>query len=190
MTVRLKGDLRPWTLVASQEIVQTKRGTIRKELWRSPDGTQEWEFPIQLYVGNYVCIFPITKEGYIVVTREWMQGAQVVCPQVPGGAVDRDSDLMAAVRELFEETGYRAGRIEIIPTVLYYFDRRSPASYKIALALDCEYVGRVEGGEATGIEVLEVTPGELATMLDAGEIHEPGVFVAVYYAQRLGYLMM
>jgi len=55
-----------------------------------------------------------TKRGReFIMVRQWRHGAQDLSLEFPGGVFEKGEDAQtAAERELLEETGYRAGKIE------------------------------------------------------------------------------
>ncbi|RNJ27067.1 NUDIX hydrolase [Halosegnis longus] len=66
-----------------------------------------------------VVILPFTSEGDVVAIEEWRQAVGRVNLGLPAGGLEPDDgDLTAAAhRELREETGYEADRLEQVATV-------------------------------------------------------------------------
>jgi ADP-ribose pyrophosphatase len=66
-----------------------------------------------------VVVLPFTPDGEVVVIEEWRQAVSRVSRGLPVGGVESDdADLAAAAhRELTEETGYEAERVEHLTTV-------------------------------------------------------------------------
>lgn len=55
----------------------------------------------------------VTKEGKILMVRQWRQAVRDFLLELPAGKIDPGEDaLTAANRELREETGYSAGHVE------------------------------------------------------------------------------
>jgi 8-oxo-dGDP phosphatase len=98
--------------------------------------------------------------------------------ELPGGLVDEDEEpAEAAVRELEEETGYRAGRVEALVTF-----------QPMVSSVDSEqfaYIGREPERVGEPTEVNEVARMEwvplasVADLIAAGEIWESGALVAL-----------
>jgi 8-oxo-dGTP pyrophosphatase MutT (NUDIX family) len=67
---------------------------------------------------EWVSILPITAEGQFVLVRQFRFGSNVEELEVPGGLIDPgEAPVVAAGRELREETGYRAERITSLGSV-------------------------------------------------------------------------
>ncbi len=76
--------------------------------WRGSDGKirhREW---LRSKMDAAIAI-PRTEDGRWVVVREWRASLGGWCFQFPGGVIDDgETPVVAAIRECFEETGYRA----------------------------------------------------------------------------------
>lgn len=64
---------------------------------------------------DWVNVIPVLNDGRVVLIRQWRYGISSPCLEIPGGMVDADEDAdEAAVRELLEETGYHARKLEAL----------------------------------------------------------------------------
>ena len=62
-----------------------------------------------------VAVIAITKDGKLVLIRQFRKPAEKVLLEIPAGLVHKgESDLEGARRELMEESGYKAGKIRRI----------------------------------------------------------------------------
>ena len=68
--------------------------------------------------GGFATVVPITAGGDVVLVRQWRQPLGAFTLELPSGGVDAGEEPeQAARRELFEETGYRAERLEHLASV-------------------------------------------------------------------------
>ena len=90
---------------------------VVNETVRLPDGT-ETDFDY-LSEPPSVCILPFTPDGDVVCIEEWRQAVDRVNRGLPVGGTEPDDDDLetAARRELAEETGYEADRLDRLVTV-------------------------------------------------------------------------
>ena len=67
---------------------------------------------------DWVLALPVTKDGDLVMVRQWRFGAQALSSEVPGGVMDAgESPAETAVRETREETGYAHGTVTELGSV-------------------------------------------------------------------------
>ena len=91
-----------------------------------------------------------------------------------------ESPAQAAGRELLEETGYRAGRLESLGSI-----NPNPALFEnrvhMQLALDCQPVAQIQnsGTEETWVELLALS--DLEAVIRSGGIDHSLVVAALYY---------
>ena len=84
---------------------------VRRDDVRLPDGTEtDYHYVDE---SPAVVILPLTPDGDVVVIEEWRQAVDRVNRGLPAGSMEGDEEPTdAAHRELREETGYEADRIE------------------------------------------------------------------------------
>lgn len=67
---------------------------------------------------DWVNVLPLTPEGNVLLIRQYRFGAMSETLEIPGGLIDPgETPLVAAGRELREETGYGAERIVSLGSV-------------------------------------------------------------------------
>lgn len=101
-----------------------------------------------------VCIFALTENNKIVITREFRPGPEMICNDLPSGIIEEnEKPLEAAKRELLEETGY-AGDFSIVEEFPH-----SPYSTGITycfVAINCKKVSEPKLDEKEFIDVVEM----------------------------------
>jgi ADP-ribose pyrophosphatase len=104
-----------WKTLKSEYLFKDLWFTVRTDTCERPDGKivtpyYVYEFP------TWVNAVAITKEGKIILERQYRHGSGEVGWEIPGGCVD-DTDATfqdAAARELLEETGYVFDKYEYL----------------------------------------------------------------------------
>ncbi|MDA0747221.1 MAG: NUDIX hydrolase [bacterium] len=86
-----------------------EKGLVRGE----EDGAVEPYFVVQ--PPDYVTPLAITDNGMVLLVRQYRPTVEGYALELPSGHVDPgETPEEAAVRELYEETGYRGDRIELL----------------------------------------------------------------------------
>lgn len=100
--------IKKWKTLESKVIAQLGYFQIRSERCLLPDQREMPKYYIMDF-GDWVHILPITADNQIVMLRQYRHAAGDIFLELPGGAVDshkKEEPLLAAQRELQEETGY------------------------------------------------------------------------------------
>lgn len=127
-------------------------------------------------------IVPVTREGSIVLVRQQRFGIDAQSIEIPGGLVDPgEVPIVAARRELAEETGYETAAPLVPLGVVHANPALQPTRLHMFLARDC--VASEQGQQLEDMEdceVLVVGRRELDRMLRAGEIGHALVWTALH----------
>jgi ADP-ribose pyrophosphatase len=104
-----------WQQISSTYIIKDTWATVRADSCLRQDGKiiepyYVYEFP------DWVTAFAITKEGKVIVERQFRYALGQTHFEMPGGCVDEsDATLKEAIaRELLEETGYAFEQYEFL----------------------------------------------------------------------------
>ena len=111
-----------------------------------------------------VAVVAFDREGRLVLTRQFREGARRELLELPAGIVDEgESELEAAQRELAEETGLRGGRWRelrrLFPSPGFL---REPVTLFVAEELE---EGERDLDEEEQLELVRLTPDELEATL-------------------------
>ncbi|MGA0608770.1 NUDIX domain-containing protein [Caldimonas sp. KR1-144] len=96
------------TRVSSEQVFRGGFLDVRRDAVRLPDGsTAQREYVVH---PGAVMVVPILDDGRLVIERQWRYPLDRAFIEFPAGKLDAGEGAFAcAVRELAEETGYRAG---------------------------------------------------------------------------------
>ena len=102
-------DKLKWTEGSPKELLKTVVCTVTSRHNVSSDGT-EGDYII-MNAPDWVIVVPEKEDNFLMV-KQWRHGEAGLSVEFPGGVIDAGEDPQtAAVRELEEETGYKAGKL-------------------------------------------------------------------------------
>ena len=99
--------IEPWTVTASSVLVEDKWVRLRADECTTSDGKTIAPYYVFDYP-SWVTVFPVTKQGELVLVRQYRHGLGEVLLELPCGGYEANEvdSVVAAARELSEETGY------------------------------------------------------------------------------------
>ncbi len=167
--------------IKSERIYEGKIINLRKDKVVVMHGTSERE--IVEHNGGAV-LAAVTPEGKLVMVRQYRKPAGRVMLEVPAGKIDPgEKPEVTAARELKEETGYTAGKVE------YLMDFYPSVGYSeevLYLYLCTELTpGETNFDENEAIDIEEYEIGELHDMVMRGEIHDAKTIIAILAVKDL-----
>lgn len=154
-----------------------------------------WEFASRSNSEAVVKLVAVTNDAELVLVEQFRKPVNAPVIELPAGLVGDhvnpgESIFEAAQRELEEETGYAAGKLELLMT--------GPSSAGLSdevisfvLATDLRRVGPGGGDESEDIRVLPIPLSEaddwLARQIAAGRILDVRIYAALYWLQKSGH---
>jgi hypothetical protein len=101
--------LKKWQLLSSTDVSPSKWFPVEKRKYKHPNGQIIDDFTVTT-LADVSMIVPITKDGKIVIVRQFKPGADEFTLEFPAGRREKDhtSFLATAHHELEEETGIDA----------------------------------------------------------------------------------
>ena len=127
-------------------------------------------------------IAAVTDDNKIIMVKQFRKPMESPILEVPAGKLDGDEDPAdAALRELSEETGYTAGKLEKL-TEFYPSVGYTTEVLHIYLATDLK-PGVCHPDENEVLEVMEMDLEEVYRMVMDGKIHDGKTIAAVMMAR-------
>ncbi len=169
-----------WELVETEEVASCAVFEVERAHARSPHTGAIHPF-YRIRADRWCNIVPLTAAGEIVMVRQYRHGSRRVTLEIPGGIVDPgETPGDAAARELLEETGYRAARVEPLGVV-----NPNPAlfgnSCHTFLARNVEKTSAISNSEVEETQVELVPRSRLRDRLRAGDIDHALVIAALHW---------
>ncbi len=125
--------------------------------------------------GDAAIIIPVTTDNkYVVIVESRPNTEESVCIEFPAGMVDPgETHEQAAARELLEETGYTAERLEEIEW--HYQDQGcSGAVVKSFIAVNCRKTDEQHLDGTENIDTFELPEEEVDKLILNNEINDSG----------------
>ena len=158
---------------------------IYEDTVRLPNGKEEkWDF-VSHRMGA-ACVLAVRPDGKILMVRQYRNALDRFTLEVPAGkrdSLNEDTSICAA-RELEEETGYRAGKLEKILAL------KSTVAFcdefiDVYLATELEKIGEQHLDEAEDIDIEAYDLKELMDMCYSGTLQDAKTVAAIMaYAAR------
>ncbi|OUW18731.1 MAG: hypothetical protein CBD18_02170 [Opitutales bacterium TMED158] len=168
-----------WRVLEEEHLQHCKVFDVHKATMESPLTGEPHPF-YRIESPPWVNIVALTEAEELVLVRQFRHGSRVVTLEIPGGLVDPgETPEFAGGRELLEETGYRAGRLESLGSL-----NPNPALFAnrvhMQVALDCVREQEIQNTstEHTMVELLPLA--ELPGVLREGGIDHALVIAALY----------
>ena len=160
--------------------------------FRGLAGPGIWEFVERKTRGPIVAVLPVTKKNEVVLVKTFRIPWKRYIVEMCAGLMDKKGESLVrlARRELLEETGYRAGRLEKL--IEGPFDAgMSTDSLAVYLAPEATYVRKPVLENAEDIAVLKIPLARLAHFLThppKGVLVDVKIFSILYWLRKRGYL--
>ncbi len=152
-----------------------------------------WEYVERVGTSGIVVIVPVTADGKLVLVEQFRVPVNARVIELPAGLAGdtpgarRESLAAAARRELFEETGYAAGRLALV-SVGPISAGLSTELVTVYLARGVRRVGRGGGDATEDIQVHAVPLAEIEAWLrragKRGRLVDVKVYAGVHFASR------
>lgn len=168
--------------ISSERIYEGTILNLRKDKVEVKDGKTSYREIVEHNGG--VALAAITSEGKMVLVKQFRKAAEKAVLEVPAGKIEKGEDhRLTASRELKEETGYTAGKIEFI-TSFYSSIGYSTEVIYLYLATDLS-PGETEFDENEAIDIMEYELAELKRMIFSNEIEDAKTIAAILLVESI-----
>lgn len=129
-------------------------------------------------------VLPVTPDGDVVLVRQFRHAVRDELVEIPAGILDIDGEdaLTAAVRELFEETGYRHRAIEFLGGVFTSAGFADEYVHLFWARTEEQPTGQAEDG----ITLLRKPFGDMVMAARAGRVRDAKTAIALLLADARG----
>ena len=176
-------------IISKKTVWQGKFMSAVEITYRDAHGVvRTWEALERVGIGGIVVMVAVTPAGNVILERQFRPpvGRDVI--ELPAGLVEQGESMeVAAERELIEETGWSAGRLEFLAEGPISTGASTEA-LRAYLCTDLTFRGKNGGDDNEIIEVVEVPINEvqdfLRTAQTKGTLVDLKVFGLVELARR------
>jgi 8-oxo-dGTP pyrophosphatase MutT (NUDIX family) len=167
----------PWKTTSSEKIYENPWIRVREDKVLRPDGLPGI-YGVVHFKNRAVGVLPIDEKGAIWLVGQYRYPLQAYSWEIPeGGCPETESPEETARRELREETGLSAGRLELVATAHLSNSVSDELGYVFRATELTEGAAEQEGTER--IAVRKVAWDEAWRMLKAGEITDSLSVIAI-----------
>ncbi len=169
-------------LTGSEVVFDGRLFDLRLDTLRSPEGRAFRREMI--YHPGAVCMIPIDGEGALLLVEQYRHGARTRLLEIPAGTLEQGEDPgETAARELREEVGMRAGRVEPLGG---FWIAPSYATEYIHLFVCRELTpDPLPGDEDEDIEIVRLTRDEALAAIDSGRVIDAKSIAGILRWDRL-----
>lgn len=172
----------PFSAVGEDVVYESTLLRVARGTFRAPDGS-EFGRDIVHHPG-WVAVVPVTDDGHVVCVRQFRAAVGSWLLEVPAGIRDVGDEPpeVTARRELAEEAGLAADRVELVATIHNspgFADERGLIFLATGLA---EVPTDRQGVEEDHMEVVRVPLADAARLVASGEVTDAKTVVGLLLA--------
>jgi 8-oxo-dGTP pyrophosphatase MutT (NUDIX family) len=178
-------SLKKWNLLQSEIALNHPWCKVRRDKIELPNGQVIDDYFVNIRP-DVAIILPITSDGEIVFVKQYRHAISNFFIELPAGGFnpEQESGEFAAIRELEEETGYVASKINKIAT---FYDKPSKDTNQLHLYLAENVVktGKIKLDITEEIEVILIPVDQVLQKIVKGEICVAGTVAALFLGLNL-----
>lgn len=174
---------KPWETLSTREVYRNRWISVREDVAALPDGRTTIYGVVTL--GQCVGVLPFLDDDRVVMIRQYryVAGENHRWEMPTGGMHAGESPEAAAQRELMEEIGYRAGRLELVST---FYSSKSTIDETAYLYIGSDLsLAALPPDETEQLEIAVFPFDRVLDMVVRSEIRDAMTVIAVLHAARL-----
>jgi 8-oxo-dGTP pyrophosphatase MutT (NUDIX family) len=177
-----------WKVLESKYLHKEPWLTVREDRCEIPNGNEVPKFYVIEYP-EWVNAFCVTKEGQVLLVKQYRHGTGTVAVELPGGVAEEGETMEEAVRrEVVEETGYEFPRFEYLGKISANPSTTNNYTH-MYLATEGEKVREQKLDETEDVEVLLRSIDEVKEMMKGNQVIQSLHLNTMMYAlMKLGKL--
>jgi ADP-ribose pyrophosphatase len=173
--------LHTWERLSAQIVYECRIFSLRRQRSRFSRDQAEHDFHV-IESPDWVNIVPLTAAREVVMVRQFRHGVADYTLEVPGGMIDTpdEAPILAARREMMEETGYDSDRVEPLGAIHPNPAIQSNRCHSF-VAYDVRRVREPQFDSTEETEVVLVPLAKIPALIRSGEITHALVVVAFHW---------
>lgn len=176
-------EIRPWRVLKTQLAFENRWARVRHDECELPGG-QLVEDYYYWEGSDFSQVFALTPDNEVVLTRQYKHGVKEIVLELPAGLIaSGESAIVAAKRELTEETGYTA-RDWTPLGALNVSSAKATTRANAFLARNAQRTSAAAPDSTEQIEVLLVALDELLDLISQGLIKDVNSVATTLLALR------
>ncbi len=157
----------PFEFIKSEVLLQGRNFKVRRDTLKTPDG-RETKLEI-LEHGGSVVLVPVDRQGNVLFVRQYRHAAGGEILELPAGTREEEEPYEdCAAREIREETGMEAGRLQKVGE-FYLAPGYSSEFMAVFLATDLK-PNPLDADEDEFLQVEQVPVKEVSALFERGEV--------------------
>lgn len=165
-------DMTPqkWQLLSTKDISPHKWFPLEMRKYQLPNGKVVNDFTVTI-LADVAMIVAVTKEGKLVMVRQFKPGFGDVIIEFPAGRIENSHKNLeeTARHELEEETGIHAQNLEYFGTIAGFVTKGTERVHCF-FAKDVEFNSQQKLDDNEDIEVVLLSPKEFDALIDSNQI--------------------
>jgi 8-oxo-dGTP pyrophosphatase MutT (NUDIX family) len=161
--------IKKWETISSRVILKHKFLKVTEDEVLLPDGKTSTYVRLAPSETHSVLVIAINSKNQILIQREYSYPPDKIMWQFPGGSMHKGESIKsAAQRELAEESGYGARKLNVIGS--YYVHNRSSDEKQYVVLCKDLYRHKLAQDEDEFIESIWMSKKELSSLIAEGKI--------------------